>query len=351
MAKTQFLLFLIFEAICYYLEHPDAFRIKVLYFVLEETDERILNRFESYLLMKLDRIRISPKRLRSVDNEQPAPKEILELLETEKYQKYIKAFEECIIFSKTSNPTGIYLECKKELQSNGTVIRKTVKYKDEFGNLQESDNGFDHYEPNDPHLFTIAVVDHMGLVTTERGKSLKESLDELSKNFVELRNDYNMTPIIIQQQSTENESNDSIKLGNIRPSGRGLADTKYTQRDVNLLLGLCSPAKFGIQSYFGYDITKFKDNIRFLEVCTNRDGEIGGIIALFFDGATNTFVELPPPDSPEIEKWHNYLITMRERQYAGMYYMHTVEQSKLKSLYGKLHYCIRCNWLRKINKS
>ena len=62
----------------------------------------------------------------------------------------------------------------------------------------------------------------------------------------------------------------------------------------------------------GYDIKKFKDNIRFLEVIVNRDGEMGGILPLFFDGATCTFKELPlPNDETTLDKWYTYLNKIR----------------------------------------
>lgn len=77
-------------------------------------------------------------------------------------------------------------------------------------------------------------------------------------------------------------------------------------------MGLFSPFKFGLKEYMGYDITKFKDNIRFLEICINRDGELGGIIALFFDGATCSFTELPKPDDKiALERVYKYLESIR----------------------------------------
>lgn len=315
---------------CYYIDHPDQFRLKVFYFALEETDERILNRFESYLLYKLDGIRKSPKDLRSAGNI-AISQDVLDKLNSDRYQVYIKAFEECFEFSDISNPTGIYLKCKRFAEDNGTIVRRKVQYKNEFGELEESDMGFDYYIPNDPHLFVIPVVDHLGLVTQERGQSLKEALDKLSKFFVELRNHFNFTPIVIQQQSTTNESNDSIKADRFRPSGRGLADSSYIQRDVNTLLGISSPFKFGINSYFGYDITKFKDNIRFLEVCNNRDGEVGGIVALYFDGATCTFKELPRADGEnngELQKWYNLLDKIRYEKVHNVFFL---TQTKVKT--------------------
>ena len=67
-------------------------------------------------------------------------------------------------------------------------------------------------------------------------------------------------------------------------------------RDADIVLGLFSPIRFGITEYFGYDITILKDHIRFLEVIVNRNGEMGGILPLWFDGAVCDFKELPKPD-------------------------------------------------------
>ena len=49
----------------------------------------------------------------------------------------------------------------------------------------------------------------------------------------------------------------------------------------------------------GYDINTFKDNIRFLEICLNRNGASGAICPLYFDGAVNFFAELPLPNETQ----------------------------------------------------
>lgn len=300
--KTQFLLNLLFEAIVFAIENSKIMRLKIFYFNLEETDDRILNRFQSWLLWRLDKIHISPSDLRSSKNDRPVPEEILNLLESEKYKRYIDFFEQVFRFSPTSNPTGIYKECRDYAWETGKVHTKKVEY--------QEDEVFDWYEPNDPFEYKIVVIDHISLISEESGMKKKEAIDRLSGEYLAktLRNKYNFSIFVIQQQSTENESNDSFKLNRIRPSGAGLSDSKYVQRDVNVLLGLFSPFKFGLSNYLGYDITKFRDNIRFLEMCVNRDGEMGGIIALYFDGATCTFHELPPPeDEKAIQQVYKFM--------------------------------------------
>ena len=134
-----------------------------------------------------------------------------------------------------------------------------------------------------------------------------------------LRNRYHYSPVVIQQQAFDGESNDSFKLGKVRPSVAGLGDSKYTSRDANVVLGLFSPYRFGIPEYKGYDITKFKDNIRFLEVCVSRDGEMGGICPLFFDGAVCNFQELPKPtDIGSLQEVYKYLLKIRKQTVVNM---------------------------------
>lgn len=99
---------------------------------------------------------------------------------------------------------------------------------------------------------------------------------------------------------------------------------------ANIILGLFSPARFDLKEYLGYDITKFKDNIRFLEVIVNRDGEMGGIIALHFDGAVCTFSELPQSTDKEgLQKVYSYMQSVRQKNKAFFIY-----NSKRKKKHG-----------------
>jgi len=104
------------------------------------------------------------------------------------------------------------------------------------------------------------------------------------------------------------ESIENAKANRLKPSLDGLGDSKLTQRDANVIFGLFSPFRHEIPKYMGYDITKFKDNIRFLEVLASREGGGGIISPLYFDGAVNYFKELPKPDNVKaIEGVYEYM--------------------------------------------
>lgn len=288
--------------------------IKILYFPLEETPERILQRFISWLLFDFSkgRIRISPRDLRSTTS--PVSQEILDVINSPEIQDILDYFEEHVIFpEETGNPTGIFKYCKSYAEEHGTVYTKLKKMKDEYGLIQEK-QVFDRYEQDDPNEYRLIIIDTINLIDTERGMNLKQSMDKLSEYCAKyLRNRYHYSPIIIQQQAFDQEGNEAFKIGRVRPSVAGLGDSKYTSRDSNVVLGLFSPFRFALKEYEGYDISKFKDNIRFLEMVVNRDGEMGGLCPLFFDGAVCRFEELPrPDDKANISKVYDYLNHIRE---------------------------------------
>jgi len=81
----------------------------------------------------------------------------------------------------------------------------------------------------------------------------------------------------------------------------------------NICLGLFSPFKYELKVYMGYDIARFRDNMRFVEVLVNRGGSPGGLIALYFDGAVCQFRELPRPDDQQgLLTIYNYLNNIRK---------------------------------------
>lgn len=313
-AKTQFTSdVFIFEPLmyCYNNRGENDVKLKVIYFPLEETEDRITERFMSWLLYKLKGIRISPRDLRSTTS--AVPQEVLDILESEEFQEILDYFEGCVIIpDEAGNPTGIYKYCVRYAEEHGTVHYKKGKRKDEFGNVQEIEV-FDSYEQDDPNEYRLVVIDTINLIDTERGMTMKQSMDKLSEYLAKyLRNKYHYSPVVIQQQAFDQESNEAFKLGRMRPSVAGLGDSKYTSRDSNVVLGLYSPFRFGQENCEGYDIKKLRDNFRLLEVIVNRDGEMGGLCPLFFDGAVCNFTELPHPKlTAELAKVYKYAESIR----------------------------------------
>lgn len=313
-AKTQFASrVFVYEPVRQAYLHPDKIKLKCFYYPFEESPEAVFLRYISYLIYTESegRIRLSSTDLKSTKHDKPLSDEVLELLASDEYEEQLNFFESVVYFSEQTNPTGINKECRDWALQNGELIRSNpITYEDPDG-IEKTTSKVDHYEAKDPNLYTIIFIDHISLISTERGMNLRESIIKLSSYLVRLRNFYNFTPVVIQQQSSDTESIDSIKLGRTKPTIAGLADSKYTARDCNMALGVHSPYKYDEKEYLGYDITRFRNNIRFVEVLVNRDGESNGVCPLYFDGVTCTFRELPLPKSSDIPKVYKYLDNLR----------------------------------------
>lgn len=301
VGKTQISSYIcLYQTLNYAFEHPTQCNVDILYFPLEESIQRIYQRYMSYLLYKFDGYRLSPRDLRSTSADYPLPEEALELLRSEKYQERLRYFDEHVHFNNTdTNPTGILRVCERFAKSVG--IYKSRKIKSGDGSGREVDE-FVSYELSNPNQYTIVFVDHLRLLDTEKGFTQKQTIDKFSEYALKyMRDRYHQTVVAIQQQAFETEGLEAIKQKRMEPSLSGLGDSKYTSQDANIIIGLFDPHQFGLPSWMGYKIqdadgTGLRTNARFMRLIRGRDGEQGGVCPLFFDGAVCDFEELPRPD-------------------------------------------------------
>lgn len=299
--KTQLANFIyLYHVLDYCFEHKESCSCHIIYFALEESVQKVIERYLSHLLYKLDGLRYAPSDLRSTSVDYPIPEEVIKLLKSDRYQERIRFFNECVQFeTEDTNPTGVLRVCEAYAKSVGDYKSHKITSKSDF--TKEIDV-FDSYTQNDPNHYKICIIDHIGLVDREQGFSTKNAIDKMSEYFVKyLRNRYNFTCVAIQQQASESEGLEAIKQKKMLPTAATLGDSKYTARDCDLALGLFDPSKFGLPSWLGYKIqdtdnSGLRTYCRFLYVLANRNGEMGGICPLFFDGAVCDFEELPRPD-------------------------------------------------------
>lgn len=302
----------VYETFFYWINNPDKLKVKILYFTLEMSKKDKKNEFLCYLLYKLDNIRISPTDLKSTREDKVCPQEVLDLLESERYQFYLTKFKEfCTYIDNERNPTGINKYCRNFALSRGKFIFKTIQLRDEDGELYDKEI-IDYYVPDDEQEYVIVILDNFSNLMSEKGMNKMQTIEKMSKYFITQRDQFEFHIVAIQHQAQAQEGIENQKLGKLKPSSDGLADCKTTTRDANLVLGLYSPYKYGIRDFEGYDITQFKNNIRFLEILEDRDnGGAGQICPLFFDGAVSVFKELPrPTESTTLAGIYQYIKTI-----------------------------------------
>lgn len=318
--KTQLANYIyLFETLDYAYKHSKECSVHIIYFALEESIQKIIERYMSHLLWKLDGKRYTPTDLRSTSSDNILPGEVIDLLKSDKYQERLRFFEECVQFeTEDTNPTGVLRVCEKYAKTVGEYKSHKIQSKNGSGKEVEV---FDSYTPNDPNHYKIVIIDHIGLVDKEQGFRTKDAVDKMSEYFVKyLRNRYGYTCVAIQQQASESEGLEAMKQKKMVPTAATLGDSKYTARDADLVLGLFDPSKFGMPSWGGYTISDatgsgLMNYGRFLYVIANRNGEMGGVCSLFFDGAVCDFEELPRADKPDqVQKYYDkskYLKSLR----------------------------------------
>lgn len=322
----------VYESFFYAIEHPEQLRLKILYFTLEMGKEEKFYEFLCHLLYRLDRIRISPTDLKSTNSERPVSQDILDLLQTEKYQYYINKFKETVIYIDSErNPTGINKFCRSFALERGKFHFKTIKVKDEAG-IEIDRDIVDYYEPDDSEEHIQVVLDNYSNLSSEKGLNKMQTIEKMSKYFIAQRDQFDFNIVAIQHQAQAQEGIENQKLNKMMPSSDGLADCKTTTRDANLVLGLYSPYKYGLKDYEGYNITQFKNNIRFMQVIEDRDNGAGGqICPLFFDGAVSDFKELPLPNqSDEISRVLNYINTVIRKHTNSTFLTFSVRTARIK---------------------
>lgn len=209
-------------------------------------------------------------------------------------------FENIDFYADSINPTGINSILYKYAEANGKFIKE--KYKDSTGQIQYRHLG---YEPTDPELRTIIIIDHVGLGTPEKGAdSEKKIIDKISTYMKWFRNMCNYSPIVIQQFNTglQSASRDPRAQEYYTPQQLDLGGSSYTFRDAEVVIGGVNPAMFDIKKYFGYqiiDTNKVKGLGRgasFWFIMKNRDFGSFKKVAALYRGVVPKMEELPSPN-------------------------------------------------------
>jgi hypothetical protein len=286
VGKTQITDFMyLYYPIWYTFFHETNFKVKVLYFSLEMSEEQKIIQAISHFLRRLHNVKISSKELRSLKD--PVPQEIVDKID--KMRPFLDHFFDRVeYFDKTRNRYGIWLEIFNYAEQNGKIEYEEKLFNDKKVKVIKS------YTPYDPDLITIIITDHVGLLTPENGDDKMKTIAKFScEDMVRARNLFGFNPVLVQQQMNSQESLENKKFDALMPTTAGLADSKDTQRDADLILGLFNPSKHQINNFKGYDITKLGNNFRSLEILADREGDSNQLCPLYFEGECSFFTELP----------------------------------------------------------
>lgn len=283
--KSQLCDFLfVYEPFEWYLQNKNHhIKPKVLYFSLEMSKQSKIYQAMSYKLNREYNIVISPQHLKSTFTDYILDEEILKIIESPIFKVWLKDFEETIVLiDNVRSPNDIYEYVKGYALKHGRLNEETGQY-----------------YPDDPDEYVIIIVDHLSLLTPNKGDSLFDAMYDYSAyKCLEFRDRFGYTPVSVQQQSADSGKQQFDYRGNsiiekIRPSPDGLADCRLTSRDCNIMLSLFNPTSYNLSEYEGLDLGRVGRWHRELYLNLNRDGISNVQDQLFFNGACNEFIELP----------------------------------------------------------
>lgn len=289
-------------------ENPDPeIEVDVLYFSLEESERKIiLSEISKYLFSKYG-LSISIKQLQSRGRYNTISSDILEKIK--EAEEFITNYLQHVkIISNIRNPTGIYKYVRDYALTVGTYYDKDNKplspqdVEDVRRGLNDAYKKVSYYKLHNPKHYVIVMTDHYGLFENESGLTQWQTISKWSSEYcLHIRDKFNFIPVGVQQQAADKERVETNYKGDtieqkLEPSLDGLGDNKTTARDANVIIGLFDPNRYSIREHNGYDISRFKDRYRSVNLLKDRDGIANKKLPLFFNGAVDFFKELPKSD-------------------------------------------------------
>lgn len=281
--------FFVFTPYDFVEENDTNIEIEINYFSLELDKVSKMHQWMSRRLFTHYNIRSGIKVLQSVGKNRLNDHLWMAVQETRNY--FEKLESKVKLYDGAITPSRVAAAMENCANQNGTIVTKNVMGPD--GLLTKE---FSHYKPNNPNKYIIWILDHYSLLSMEGNKSIKHTIEDLSKHFVQARNRYGFIPVPIQQQNSESEDLEHFKNSKLLPSKNGLAESRLTYNDCDTAIGIFAPQKHEIKTDKGYNVIEMRDAYRYINLFKGRWGMDNVGVGLYFDGAVNFFKELKKAD-------------------------------------------------------
>jgi len=307
IGKSKFFRYLFIQAPYEFVkDNPDSgVSFHVIVNALEETVEELQDSFVINRLQLKYNHRLTINDLNGF-SDKPLTDEVL--FDIKRERDYFADLGKHLTIVNAGNPFGFYKYVRGYAQEHGKFYTRNGEevacYDKEGNNLRaKAEENWSSYKPDNPRHIVICASDHIWLYGKESKMSKYETVANFSSYYSRqiMNNKFGFTTVAIQQLESGKEKKEYTFKGQsitdkLEPSLDAAGDIKILQRDNLVVLGLFSPYRYRIPKYRGYEIKKFKDTIRFLFVLKNRRGREGLVNPMFFNGAAETFEELPLPE-------------------------------------------------------
>lgn len=292
----------------YKFSRDTGYKVRILYFPLEDSKEKVYRNLICHYLHEVYGIYISLTELDS-KGDRILPDFVEEKLD--EAVEFFKEFEQVItIVDGIHTPTEIYKYCESYAMATGKVVQYEVEV--EGKNIKQS-----RYVANDD-VHTIAIFDNLSNIEIEAGaEDERKAIVLFGKKYVRERlcNFFKFTCVQVLQQDFQSDRQSYTRDGGtivskLEPSLASIGDSKTVARSMHLVFGLFNPSRFELIQYpvpskhdpaNAYRIDILGNRFRSLSILKANDSDFGMKLAFNFEAVSEVMTELPKPKTAEIE--------------------------------------------------
>ncbi len=179
------------------------------------------------------------------------------------------------------------------------------------------DNKRTVYTPNNPSLIVNVVIDHLLLVSPQKGRTKKEEMDLVSAYCVRFRELCQTSFDIIAQENRNSTTMDRRKAGMEEPTADEIQQSAEPLQAADICIALFSPYRTQLKNYRNYRIIDDDSGYGLQDICRsciiikNRYGISNRVIMTAFKGSIGKFEPLPSHDSIVYEDY----LSWREKEF------------------------------------
>jgi len=303
--KTSFVDYIfVLYAYIWYRKNKEKLKLKIIYYSMERSKKYKIQKWTCMLLYIKYQILIDVPTLNGWEGKMyDINDELFEKIKScEKFIDELLTSGVIQIIDGHQNPTGISKDIETYMKKWGKEERLSKTNEDGFEYTEVN------YEPNDPSLHVLVVLDHIGKLRRERESrnstrllNKKENIDRMSEILGHARDRYGITPIVISQFNRSIGNVERMKVKDLAPEPDDFKDSGNIYEDADIAIALYNPYKLKDFNHLGYDVKAFVNRhgynrFRSLVVLKNSYGVDDVIKGLLFKGECGIFEELPKPD-------------------------------------------------------
>lgn len=294
----------------YLFAKENNYKIKIFLFALEDDVIKVYKNIICHYLWENFQIKISLSELDS-KGDRILPDFVVDAIK--EAEQFFNEFEKDVtIVNGVSEPKDIYDLLEKHAMKTGKIIPYTVEIDGEKRQQVR-------YE-SDYH--TVVIIDNLANIDEGKEHSTeREAVIDLTKKYIRERlcNFFNFSVVQVMQNAFQNEAPTFTTTGKtivtkLEPSLATIGEAKTVSRSQHLVMSLFNPSKHELLRYpmlsekdadKAYDIELLGNKFRSLRIIKNNDGDEGPRVGILFDAFSETWEELPNPNTDELRTIYN----------------------------------------------